>query len=323
MRIDSELFRVAANLDGTVTLRVTLKPFTYEYVMFTPTHRKWAEYTRGKMTEIMLTDRRLCMTFIAGFEGGKPLGTRFTGSDLNFDSVDFTAYSDSRLEPPHTEVLSRIVRVQNDFSRRRRRLQLHIRNPEKRAKKLRETRGRQRNRVKDALHKLSTKVVRENPDTSFIFENLKGIRRGGEKCNSTRSSRKFRTYLSRWPYRMFQNMVEYKSSCRTVYVSPRETSSKCPVCGGRLKHPAWTVSRCKTCGVDYDRDRLASLAILQRGLRLCGQPFAVSAGVSWQSSRNEYLYTPRAPETGRAGSTEQAANAPNRNAGNLDDSLHF
>jgi hypothetical protein len=29
------------------------------------------------------------------------------------------------------------------------------------------------------LHKLSTKVVRENPDAAFVFEDLKGIRKAG------------------------------------------------------------------------------------------------------------------------------------------------
>jgi putative transposase len=179
----------------------------------------------------------------------------------------------------------------------------------RRAKKLGETRGRQRNRVKDALYKLSTMVVQENPDTSFVFENLKGIRRNGE---NHATSKKLRAYLNRWPYRMFQSMVEYKSQCRTLYVSPRGTSSECPVCGGILEHPAWAISRCKTCGVDYDRDRLASLAILLRSLRLCRYPFTVSAGVSWQHMRNEYLYASREHKAGGAGGTEQAANAPNR-----------
>jgi len=112
---------------------------------------------------------------------------------------------------------------------------------------------------------------------------------------------------------MYQSMVEYKSPFRTVYVSPGGTSSRCPVCGGKLKHPAWAVSRCNKCGLDYDRNRLASLAILLRGLRLCGQPFAVSAGASWQLLRDEYLYAPVAPDSGRACLTEEAANAPNEN----------
>lgn len=132
MRIDSELFRVCETRDGTVTVRLTLKPFTYEYITFTPSHKKWGEYSKGAVSELLLTDRRLCITFTVGSDGGKPLGRRFAGSDLNFQSVDSTAFSDGKLEPPRTEFLTRIVRVQNDFSRRRRRLQLHVKNPKKR-----------------------------------------------------------------------------------------------------------------------------------------------------------------------------------------------
>ncbi len=47
-------------------------------------------------------------------------------------------------------------------------------------------------------------------------------------------------------------MIEYKSSFKTVYVNPRGTS-ECPVCGDKLKHQAWGISKCETCGVDYDR----------------------------------------------------------------------
>jgi putative transposase len=108
-----------------------------------------------------------------------------------------------------------------------------VKNPQKRAKKLKETRGRQRNRIRDALQKLSTEMTRENRSTSFIFERLTRIRENGK----AKRSRKLRTYLNRWPYRMCQSMLEYKSPFKTVYVSPRGTSSRCPVCGGKLKHP--------------------------------------------------------------------------------------
>jgi hypothetical protein len=63
--------------------------------------------------------------------------------------------------------------------------------------------------------------------------------------------------------------------------------------------------------VDYDRNRLASLAILRRGLRLCGQPFAASADASWPSMKKEYLYTGRSPIAARTGGMEKA-NAPNK-----------
>jgi putative transposase len=150
--------------------------------------------------------------------------------------------------------------------------------------------------VKDALHKLSTEQVKNNPDASFGFENLKGIRRNGKL-----KGKKFRTYLNRWPYRMYQQMIKYKSSNRTLYVNPRGTSSKCLVCGGKLKHPTWAISKCKNCGVDYDRNRLSSLEILCRCLRLCGQPFAVSEDTSWQQLKNEYLYPGSRPDAARAG----------------------
>jgi putative transposase len=308
MRIDGELFRI---VDEDSCIRVTLQPNHYAWIPINRGNKHYREYSTGRPSELLVTDTKICLTFAVGKEKG-PLGSMLIASDLNFGSVDSTraAIRDgtAKLVSVRTESIRRIVMLQNDFSRRRRMLQQHIGNPQKRAMKLRETRGRQRNRIKDALHKLSTEVVKANPDASFVFENLKGIGRNGEK----NTSKRFRTYLNRWPYRLCQSMVEYKSLNRTVYVSPRGTSSECPVCGGELKHPTWAVSRCRKCGVDYDRNRLASLAILCRGLRLCGQPFAVSADASWQQMRNEYLRTPDQPERGGAGWTDTVS-APNGN----------
>jgi hypothetical protein len=65
------------------------------------------------------------------------------------------------------------------------------------------------------------------------------------------------------------------------------------------------VSRCVKCGVDYGRDRLASLAILCRG-----RPFAVSAEASWKALRDEYMYPHGVPDAVGAGWTD-AASAPN------------
>ncbi len=88
----------------------------------------------------------------------------------------------------------------------------------------------------------------------------------------------------------------YKSPMKTVYVNPRGTSSECPVCGEKVKHPTWRISRCNNCDRDYDRDRLASMAITHRGIDLCGDPFPVSASASWQSMKDEYLYIRDKPE---------------------------
>ena len=307
MRIDTELFKI---VDGGI--RVTLRPNKYVCLPINTKNKHYEEYGRGRASELLITNRKVCLTFVVN-DGKKPLGEELMASDLNFKSLDTTTATKDggtvKVTGVKSESLRRVVQIQNDFSRRRRMIQLHVKNPRKRMEKLSETRGRQRNRVVDELHKLSTKLVKENPGASFVFEDLKGIRRnGGEK-----RSRKFRTYLNRWPYRMYQSMVDYKSPKKTMYVSPRGTSSECPACGGRLEHPAWAISRCAKCGVDYDRDRLASLAILCRGLHLWGYPFTPSADASWQSLRDEYLYAGSRPDAVRAGWTE-AANAPNGNA---------
>jgi putative transposase len=307
MRIDGELFKI---VEGKV--RITMQPNNYVWLPVNTSNKHCQEYSKGRASELLITDTKVCLTFVVG-EGEKPLGSRLVAQDLNFATIDTTkasTQSEPRLEGVETLSIRRISQIQNDFSRRRRSIQLHVKNTQKRAKKLRETRGRQRNRIKDALHKLSTRIVKENPDASFVFENLKGIRKTSD---GAKKSKKLRTYLNRWPYRMYQSMVDYKSDNRTVYVSPRGTSSERPVCGGRLEHPVWAVSRCVKCGVDYGRDRLASLAILCRGLRLCGRPFAVSADASWKALRDEYLYPHSRPDALGAGWTEPSS-VPNPDA---------
>ncbi len=92
------------------------------------------------------------------------------------------------LKGTYTQSISNIAHIQNDFSRRRKSLQKH--NRQKKYRKLRQARGRQKNRVNDALQRLTTEIVKENPGASFVFENLNGIRTSG-------NNRKFRTKLNK------------------------------------------------------------------------------------------------------------------------------
>jgi putative transposase len=309
MRIDGELFRMTTEC-GEVTIRVTIRPKEYERIRFRPSHKKWGMYSQGRLGEMTLTDDRLLLTFVDG-PASKALGNPLVGVDLNFATIDCTPIDGGRLAKPLTVSTSNIEHIQDSFSRRRRRLQLRVKNPQKRVRKLEETRGRQRLRVRDALHKLTTRLVRTYPNATFVFEDLKHIR------DKRAEGRKFRTRLKRWPYRVAQMMVDYKSPKATLYVTPRGTSSRCPVCGGNIEHPTripsdmrWRVSACPTCGVDYDRNRLASLAIACRGARLCGQPFSVSEDASWRLVRDEYLWHGPVAGTTIAGGTEEGTNAP-------------
>ena len=296
MRIDSELAKIVDN-----KIRITIRPGEYEFIPVNNNSKKWNEYSKYRISEILVTDSIVSISFTMSEQ--KPLSKELIGVDLNFKTVDLTSINLATGDISGIETISvtNIVKIQNDFSRQRQKIQKHVRNPQKRNRKLKQTRGRQRRRIKDALHKQSVKVVRGHPESSFVFEDLKGIRSNGEN-----KGKKFRTYLNRWPYAEFQKMIEYKSPNKTIKMNPGGTSSECPVCGGKVKHPTWKISRCETCGRDYDRDRLASLAITLRGLALCGDPFPVSAESSLPSVMNEYLYTRNRPVIPEAGRTEMA-----------------
>ncbi len=267
MRLDSELVKIVGD-----RIRITIRPGEYEFIQINTKNKKFAEYSRNRLSEVLITDRIVSLSF--SMKENKPAGEELIGTDLNFSTVDFTVIDRETMEITAVKTLPivEMAKIQNDFSRRRRKIQKHVKNSQKRKKKLKQTRGRQRNRIRDAMHKLSSSLVKEHPDSSFILEDLRNIRNTAKP-----QSKKIRTYLNRWPYNQFQRMMEYKSKNRTIYVNPEGTSSECPVCGGRLKHPVWKMSRCENCGRDYDRDRLASLAISLRGLDLCGDPFHVSA----------------------------------------------
>ena len=296
MRLDSELVKIVGN-----AIRITIRPHEYELIPLNTENRKFHEYAKYRISEVLITDRTVSVSFI--IPDVKSVGKEIMGADLNFKTVDMTTVEpvNKEITNVETEKVGAIVKIQNDFSRRRQKIQKHVKNPQKRTKKLKETRGRQRNRIKDAMHKLSTNLVQEHPDATFVLEDLTGVRKGGGN-----KGKKFRTYLNRWPYDEFQKMIEYKSPMKTVYANPRGTSSECPVCGEKVKHPTWKISRCNNCDRDYDRDRLASLAITHRGIDLCGDPFPVSASASWQSMKDEYLYIRDKPEIPEAGSTETA-----------------
>ncbi|MEM3321907.1 MAG: hypothetical protein QXY02_02980 [Conexivisphaerales archaeon] len=107
-------------------------------------------------------------------EKERTLGGSFVAQDLNFSTIDstFATVNAGRpaLKGTDTQSISNIAHIQNDFSRRRKSLQKH--NKQKKYRKLRQARGRQKNRVNDALQKLTTEMVKENPGASFVFEDL-------------------------------------------------------------------------------------------------------------------------------------------------------
>jgi IS605 OrfB family transposase len=299
MRIDSELTRIENN-----RLRITIRPDEYEYIPIVTKNKKYNEYSKCKISEVLLTDRKVCITFRISTDEKPLINNNIIGFDLNFKSIDYTLIRNNEIVETNTIDTSDIAKTQRDYARKRQKIQKHIKNPEKRNRKLREAKHRQKNIVNDRLQKLTTEIVKNNSDKTFVLEDLtsikknvmnkrnKGDNNSNAKSNEPYRSKRFRTDINRWPYRLFQNIIDYKSNNETLYVDPDGTSSECPVCGGRLEHPIWKISKCNNCGLSYDRNRLSSLSISIRGLDLCGTPFAVSGSASWHSMKNSYLYHP-------------------------------
>ncbi len=308
MRIDSELTKIENN-----KLRITIRPNEYEYIPIITKNKKYNEYSKYKISEVLLTDNKVCITFRVGSLNKPLIYNNIIGFDLNFKSVDYTIIKNNEIVETNTIDTSDIAKTQRDYARKRTKIQKHIKNTGKRNRKLKEAKHRQRNIIRDKLQKLTTEIVKINDEKTFVFEDLTNIKKEGMKNknnkkknnknntinnksnnnkNNPNKSKRFRTDINRWPYRLFQRFIDYKSDNKTLYIDPEGTSSECPVCGDKLKHPIWKISKCINCGLTYDRNRLSSLSISIRGLNLCGTPFTVSGSSSWHFMKNYYMYHP-------------------------------
>ena len=123
---------------------------------------------------------------------------------------------------------------------------------------------------KDFLHKLSTKLIRENQSISVEKLAIKNMVKNHKLAKS----------ISDAGWGMFRVMLKYKSeqNGRTFFeVNPRNTSKACNVCGNlnddlKLSDREW---KCNCCGTDHDRDINASINIRNKGFGLnlstCGE----------------------------------------------------
>ncbi len=152
-------------------------------------------------------------------------------------------------------------RIHDNYSKKREKIQKKLsKKPLKMRKVLQKYSGREKRRIEDYLHKVSSIIISEAKihSAKIVMEDLKYIRVSINKRN-----KKVRRRLNRWNFRKLQFFIEYKALWNGLvveYVNPKNTSSLCPICGRKLKKSlnGQRLLRCGKCGLGFDRDVIAT-----------------------------------------------------------------
>jgi len=184
--------------------------------------------------------------------------------DTNEDSLDgVMAAGDSAR--PVTMPLGGVRQVQMIHFRRRRRLARKKAHDRRVQRILLDREGRrERNRVRQRLHRVSKSLVRAAKDrrAAIVLEDLTLHGAGGR-------SRRMNRRLSSWPRREIHRQIEYKAALEGVPVlkiNPRYTSQTCPACGARRRDRVGKEFVCLMCDWEMDRQINAGLNILKTAL---------------------------------------------------------
>jgi IS605 OrfB family transposase len=116
--------------------------------------------------------------------------------------------------------------------------------------------------------RISKSVVEEAKAKQYgiAMEKLTGIRRLYRRGNG--QGRWYRGRMNSWSYAELQRQIEYKAKWEglpVIYVHPHGTSSRCSICGERMKPEENRMLRCSSCGHAVDRDVNAAKNILAAG----------------------------------------------------------
>jgi putative transposase len=125
---------------------------------------------------------------------------------------------------------------------------------------------RERNRERDFINKLASGLTRLLPNTIHVFEDLdKEDLVSKKRVEKVRRKRNART-----PWKLIQKKVSEKAV--TVKISPKNTSRTCPRCGYVAKTRVGRVFKCPRCGFELDRQKLASVNIYLKYIKMRGFP---------------------------------------------------
>jgi putative transposase len=126
--------------------------------------------------------------------------------------------------------------------------------------------AREHNRERDFINKLTSGLIRLFPNTIHVFEDLE---KEDLVCKK-KTSRNRRKRNARTPWKLIHKKISEKAV--VVKVSSKNTSRTCPRCGCIVKTRVGRVFKCPSCGFELDRQKLASINIYLKHLRMRGFP---------------------------------------------------
>ncbi len=184
--------------------------------------------------------------------------------DTNEDSLDGVVAMDKSAAAV-TLPLGGVRQVQAVHFRRRRRHARKKAHDRRVQRALLDREGRrERNRVRQRLHRISKWLVRaaKNRRAAIVLEDLTLHGAGGR---SHRMNRR----LSSWPRSEIHRQIEYKAALEgvpVIKVNPQWTSKTCPVCGARRRDRVGKDFVCEMCDWEMDRQINAGMNILKSAL---------------------------------------------------------
>ncbi len=242
-------------------IRISVKPrkFLYIKLKYGKYQRKFIdEWKTGRLRvgEISINETKVLIPFRKVVDLTDP--EDWIAIDINESNI--TGVSSN----PH------ILRIEHDlrtihttyFEIRRRIQKLSKYKPITSKRLMRKYSGREKRKAHDLCHKIARIVVDFAKKHGFgiIMEDLRGIRK------SINKGRNLNRRLHSWNFRKLQFFIEYKAKLNgipVVYVNPRNTSSLCPICGGKLAPNGRRLMKCRSCGYENDRDVIACLNMLR------------------------------------------------------------
>ena len=241
-------------------------------------HKELLSKGEVKEKEILLGERFVYIPIRVHVDLSEPRG--FVAVDVNEDNITYVT-SDGKA----AKIYLSIKRLREIYHQKRTKIQKEVRG-KKRDELLRKYGEREKNRIKDILHKATRFIADTLKGYGFILENLKGLResvnkrvkkynrKSGRVQEVSVRTKKMKRRLNSMPFYRIQSYIEYKALLNgspVDYKPPHNTSKICARCGGLVN----SLRACPVCGLD--RDVNACLNLLDVGR--CGAPERLSVEV--------------------------------------------